>query len=117
MLVSPSVCLDRCQGYDRRSLHSALERVMLALGDLNLSPGTKVLLKPNLISGGAPPLACTHAGLVAAMAAWFLDHGCRVALGDSPAFGSTINVVERQGIARAIRGMDVQVVEFASVVH
>lgn len=117
MRASASVCLDRCQGYDSKSLHSVLERVMLALGDLNLSPGARVLLKPNLISGSAPPLACTHPGLVAAVAAWFLDHGCRVTIGDSPAFGSAMQVVERQGIARAIRGMDVQVIEFASVVH
>lgn len=90
---------------------------MSCLGNLNLSSGAKVLLKPNLISASAPSLACTHARFVAVVAAWFLDHGCRVVIGDSPAFGSVINSVERHGIARAVRGMDVQVVEFASVVH
>lgn len=90
---------------------------MSALGDLNLSSGARVLLKPNLISASSPALSCTHAGLVAAVAAWFLDHGCRVAIGDSPAFGSAMHVIGQQGIARAIRGMDVQIVEFTSVVH
>ncbi len=116
MVASVSVCLERCQGYTRTSLHSALARVIPRLGAFNLSPGARVLLKPNLISAGAPPLACTHAEFIAAVAAWFLDHGCRVSIGDSPAFGSALNVAERQGIAWAVRGMDVRVVEFASVV-
>ncbi len=117
MVASLSVGLDRCQGYGRRSLQLALARVMPHLGELNLSPGARVLLKPNLISTKAPPLACTHAEFIAATAAWFLDHGCRVAIGDSPAFGSARNVMERQGIAQALRGMDVQRVEFVSVVR
>lgn len=116
MVASIPVCLERCQGYERKVLQSVLERVMPCIGELNLSPGTRVLLKPNLISARAPSLACTHAGFVAAVATWFLDHGCRVVIGDSPAFGSAMDAVKRQGIARAVRGMNIQVVEFASVV-
>ncbi|MFH2124756.1 MAG: DUF362 domain-containing protein [Pseudomonadota bacterium] len=93
-----------------------LERIIPCIGEFNLSAGTRVLLKPNLISASAPSLACTHAVFIAAVAAWFLDHGCRVVIGDSPAFGSAINTVERQGIAMAVRGMNIQVVEFTSVV-
>lgn len=117
MLPSASVCLDRCQGYERASLLPVLERVLPCLGDLHLTPGDRVLLKPNLISASAPSLACTHAGFVAAVAAWFLDHGCRVLLGDSPAFGSAVNTIDRQGISRAVQGMDVQFVEFSSVIQ
>jgi uncharacterized protein (DUF362 family) len=117
MIASAVVCLDRCQEYTRTSLHSALARVIPRLGALNLSRGSRVLLKPNLISASAPSLACTHAEFVAAVAAWFLDHGCRVSIGDSPAFGNSISVAERQGIARAVRGMDVHVAEFTSVVR
>jgi uncharacterized protein (DUF362 family) len=87
------------------------------LGELNLSSGARVLLKPNLISTKAPPLACTHADFIGAVAAWFLDHGCRVAIGDSPAFGNGVHVMERQGIARALRGMEVRQLEFGSVVR
>jgi uncharacterized protein (DUF362 family) len=117
-MVAPiSVALERCHGYESQVLQSVLERVIPCIGVLNLSPGTRVLLKPNLISASAPSLACTHAGFVAAVAAWFLDHGCRVMIGDSPAFGSAINTVERQGIARAVRRMNIQVVEFTSAVR
>jgi uncharacterized protein (DUF362 family) len=117
MLPSVSVCLDRCRGYEQTSLLPVLERLLSSLGDLHLTPGTRVLLKPNLISASAPPLACTHAGFVSAVAAWFLDHGCRVLIGDSPAFGSAVTTLERQGISRALQGMDVRVVEFSSVIQ
>ncbi len=82
MVASVSVCLDSCQGYTRISLYSALARVIPRLGAFNLSPGDRVLLKPNLISASASSLACTHAEFVA-----------------------------------AVRGMDVQIVGFASVVR
>lgn len=111
---SAAVCLDRCESYERRFLEPVLARIMPHSGVLNLSPGSRVLLKPNLISAMAPPLACTHAGFIAAVASWFLDHGCRVVVGDSPAFGSALKVAERQGIVRALRGMNVPVVEFAT---
>lgn len=117
MSAPVAVCLDRCRGYTRASLHAALTRVIPCLGTLKLSSGSRVLLKPNLISASAPSLACTHAEFVAAVAAWFLDHGCRVSVGDSPAFGSAISVAERQGIVGAVRGMGVQVVEFSSVIR
>ena len=117
MLPSAAVCLDRCQGYERKDLLPVLERMLSCLGDLHLTPGARVLLKPNLISAGAPPLACTHGGFVAAVASWFLDRGCRVMIGDSPAFGSAVTTLERQGIARAVRGMDVRFVEFSTVVR
>jgi len=112
---SVSVCLDHCPDYGHRSLQSVLARVLPCLGDLHLASGDRVVLKPNLIAAGAPLHACTHAGFVAAVAAWFLDHGCHVVVGDSPAFGRAVTVAERQGLVRALRGMNVRIVEFTSV--
>jgi len=37
-------------------------------------------------------------------------------IGDSPAFGGAVTALERQGIARAVRGMDVDFVEFSTLV-
>ncbi|MBV5305902.1 MAG: DUF362 domain-containing protein [Desulfobulbaceae bacterium] len=114
---SVSVCLDRCQDYGRSSLQPLLANLMPHLGDLHLSPGSKVVLKPNLIAASVPALACTHAGFIAAVASWFLDQGCRVAVGDSPAFGRAIKVAERHGMVQALRGMNVPIIEFTSVCH
>jgi len=110
-----SVCLDRCQDYDRSSLKPLLAKLMPHLGDLHLSSGALVLLKPNLIAASVPALACTHAEFIAAVAEWFLDQGCRVIVGDSPAFGRANAVAEHHGIALALRGMNVPIVDFTSV--
>jgi uncharacterized protein (DUF362 family) len=112
---SVPVCLHRCQDYEPDSLQPLLAKLMPHLGDLQLFPGARVVLKPNLIAAAVPALACTHAGFIAAVAAWFLDQGCRVVVGDSPAFGRAITVAERQGIVLALRGMNVPIIEFSSV--
>ncbi len=117
MSVSLPVFLDRCQKYERDLLQRVLERIVPGLVRLPISPGATILLKPNLVSASAPSLACTHAVFIAAVASWFRDHGCRVRIGDSPAFGSALHCAERQGVLRAIRGMAVPVVDFSASVH
>jgi len=109
----PPVFLDRCHEYTRRSLQRVVDKILSGAICASLSPGATILLKPNLVSAAAPSLACTHAEFIAAVAAWFLDHSCRVRLGDSPAFGSVLHCAEQQGLLRAIRGMAVPVVDFS----
>ncbi|MDH5299274.1 MAG: DUF362 domain-containing protein, partial [Desulfobulbaceae bacterium] len=43
---------------------------------------------------------------------WFCDHGARVSVGDSPAFGSAVQVMAACGHDRALRGLPVQRVNF-----
>jgi len=78
--------------------------------------GTVVLLKPNLISGRGPSIACTHSEFIAGVAAWFLDQGAAVRIGDSPAIGSTVSVCKRRGIIEATAGLDVKYVNFSTSV-
>jgi len=56
-------------------------------------------------------LACTHPELVAAAAEWFVDQGALVAVGDSPAFGSGLRVMESVGMAKALAGLPVQLLD------
>lgn len=74
------------------------------------------MLKPNLISGFCGVLACTHREFIAGVAAWFLDQGAKVRIGDSPAFGRARSVCERQGITEALAGMNVKQVDFSASV-
>ena len=74
--------------------------------------GKKVLLKPNLISAKAPPLACSNPVFVAAAASCFLVRGATVLLGDSPAFGSASHVLKKHGFVSALSGMNVKFVPF-----
>jgi uncharacterized protein (DUF362 family) len=79
--------------------------------------GKTVLLKPNLISATAPALACTHAEFVAAVASWFLDRGARVRIGDSPAFGTAVRTMQQHGIVEAVKGMNVELIDFNTPVE
>jgi uncharacterized protein (DUF362 family) len=109
------VLLHHCSEYDRKKIVLfAEECIQRFLGSSSLS-GRKVLLKPNLISASGPPHAVTHPLFVAAVAAAFLDCGAQVRLGDSPALGSCARVCAKRGIAAAIKGMGVKVVEFTAV--
>ncbi len=111
------VFLACCPSYGRSALQELVEDMADGLG---LSPsfaGRTVLLKPNLISAQAPALACTHAEFIRAVAAVFVERGARVRVGDSPAFGSAARAMGQHGIARALAGMNVEIIEFARPVQ
>ena len=78
-----------------------------------VTTGTRVLLKPNLLSGrSAEHLACTHPLFVAAVAEWFVEQGALVAIGDSPAFGTARGVMRSTGIEKALAGLPVKQINF-----
>jgi uncharacterized protein (DUF362 family) len=75
--------------------------------------GSRVLLKPNLVSGrGHSGLACTHPEFVAAAAQWCVDCGAKVSIGDSPAFGRAPAVMAQCGIAERVKDLPVKLVHF-----
>lgn len=111
---SLQVVLQRCVQYERAAIATQVEAALVQLGHNGGMHGQTVLLKPNLISSRGPLHACTHAEFIAGVAACFIDHGAKVLLGDSPALGSAVKVCEKQGIAQAIKGMNVKVVDFST---
>lgn len=114
---SHRVALQRCNSYDRIVIAELIDSSMQHIGMPDSFHGKTVLLKPNLISSNGPRLACTHGGFVAGAALWFLNHGAKVLLGDSPAFGSAEKVCRKQGISAALHGMDVKLIDFISPVR
>jgi uncharacterized protein (DUF362 family) len=108
-----NVLLERCV-YTHTALSILLERMSPFLGIAENLRGTKVLLKPNLISAHGPALACTDPRFIAAVAGWFVDHGAVVCIGDSPAFGSAAAVLKRLGVHSDLIKTGVQVVEFTT---
>jgi uncharacterized protein (DUF362 family) len=98
--------------YDRSRLAEALQAMAPVLGLDRSYAGATVLLKPNLISSMGSALACTHAAFLTAVAAWFVDYGARVRIGDSPAFGSVRGVMGRWGMLEALTDLDVEIVDF-----
>ncbi|MCF8057573.1 MAG: DUF362 domain-containing protein [Desulfocapsa sp.] len=106
------VCLDRCDSYDIQILQPKLQDQLDILNIPSDFSRKRVLLKPNLISAGVHPLACSNPLFVAAAASCFLDRGARVLLGDSPAFGSASHVLKQQGFMEALSGVAVEFVPF-----
>ena len=118
-MTSPTpipVCLDQCHSYTHEALYPLLQRhldVLLVPSDCS---GKKILLKPNLLSASAPPLACSCPQFVMAAASCFLERGATVFLGDSPAFGSAKQVLKKHGFVTALSGLDVSLLEFRTKV-
>lgn len=102
------VALLSCRSYEEAALAA---RVGEALDACGWSParGDRVLLKPNLIR--AAPLACTHPLVVKAAASWLLDRGNRVAVADSPGFGTAKGVAKAVGLEDALRPLGLEVLE------
>jgi len=108
------VALLPCETYDLDKLKQVMDlQFRQALpGGLR---GYSVLLKPNLVSGrGHDGLACTNADFIAAAAELLADHGARLRIGDSPAFGSAIEVMHRCGIAAALKNLPIALVDFTA---
>lgn len=102
----------RCADYHEQALLQAFDRMWAACTpSLNLR-GTQVLLKPNLITARRGLLACTEGRFILAAAQWFLDQGSRVAVGDSPAFGTAEAVLGSMGVAVTLREKGVRIAEF-----
>jgi uncharacterized protein (DUF362 family) len=110
--ASYPVALLGFEAYHRSRLKEAVEQICRHF-DFRCPRGSKVLLKPNLVTArGHNGLACTHPELVAATAEWFLDQGAAVRIGDSPAFGTARGVMAACGIQAAVAGLPVTLVNF-----
>jgi uncharacterized protein (DUF362 family) len=114
--VSFKVLLEKSDCYNRFALADLIDMMIAHLGLNDSFHGKTVLLKPNLIASSGPRFACTHAEFIAGAALWFLGKGAKVLVGDSPAFGSASTVCQKKGIAAALQGLDVTIVDFVSPV-
>jgi uncharacterized protein (DUF362 family) len=100
--------------YSPSVLADLLERISPFCGLTGNLHGKRVLLKPNLISPWAPLLACTESRFIVTVAQWFIEHGASVSVGDSPAFGSAMEVLRKRDAIVDLNRLGVKVVEFTS---
>lgn len=111
-LTSNVVFLEKCSGYTEQNLADCCNRLLTpCLSPRNLH-STRVLLKPNLITVRMGNLACTEGRFILALAHWFLAQNAHVTIGDSPAFGTATNVLEKIGIVDALRKINVPITDF-----
>ena len=116
MKTRESILLEHCANYQAGELGPRVRSMLEHLVDCHVLGGQRILLKPNLISSRGPALACTSGEIIAQVARFFVEHGARVSIGDSPAFGTTRSVLASQGIVQCLAGLPVELVRFATPV-
>ena len=110
-----SVSLIRANSYELEALRTSVETLLEPLGGITafVKPGSRVLLKPNLLTGSRPTKECvTRRELVAIVAQLVIEAGGKPFLGDSPAFGSALGVAKANGYLPLLDALNLPVVEF-----
>lgn len=98
--------------YEEAALAATTDRLLAAASSgMNLF-GTRVLLKPNLLTANNCAFSCSDRRFILAAARWFVDAGAKVSLGDSPAFGRAASVLAAMGALAPLRALGVEIVEF-----
>lgn len=113
--MSASVSLLRANSYDLKALRASLEVLLEPFGSLAslVKPGDRVLLKPNLLTGGRPAKECTtRPELVYCVAQMVQAAGGKPFLGDGPAFGSAKGVAKANGFLPFTEALNLPIIEF-----
>ena len=113
------IMLASCDSYELSRVRAALLLLLEPLGGIEafVSPGERILLKPNMLSVKTPEQAVTtHPVVVRAVADLVREAGGRVMIGDSPGIGGFQRVADKSGIARAAAESGAELIEFNATV-
>ncbi len=103
--------------YDIGVLREDISQMMEDMGGVKIRPGSKVLVKPNLLLAAPPEKAVTtHPLVVRAVVEYILEKGGKPVIADSPATGSISRIMAAGGYAEALKGLDVGTMEFTESV-
>lgn len=109
------VALMHCNSYEYAKVLGGVQECLEAI---NFAPsaGIQVLVKPNLLKAH-PALCCTHPAVVEAVCEALLSYGCKVTVGDSPAFGSASAVAGSIGLSDGLARLGVPLITLDSPVR
>jgi uncharacterized protein (DUF362 family)/Pyruvate/2-oxoacid:ferredoxin oxidoreductase delta subunit len=103
----------RKANYDEDTLTPLFGEMMTAIGGDRIQRGSRILIKPNLLSPAFPEQALlTHPAVVRAAVAYVLRMGAKPVVADSPAIGSFEKILRDGGIRKSLQGMDVEIRPF-----
>jgi uncharacterized protein (DUF362 family)/NAD-dependent dihydropyrimidine dehydrogenase PreA subunit len=109
------VALVRCENYSESEVEAAVRRGMDLLGGMQafIQPGEKIVLKPNILVGGAPEKQIgPHPLVFQAVAGLAKEVTPNLTYGDSPGFGKTAAQARRAGLAQAAENMGMPLADF-----
>ena len=107
--VTEKVFLARMPEYESGSLSRAVGLLLDGCAFPVLSPGTRVVVKPNFVSLSGARLACTDPRVAAAACAWLIDHRAKPVVADSPAFGTARAIARATGLTPLLKPLGVPV--------
>jgi uncharacterized protein (DUF362 family) len=105
------VALCRVSKYEPRPVRKSVGMLLETI-QCRPSKGTRILVKPNLLTP-KKALATTHPLVVRAVCEYFLDYGAMVSVGDSPAFGTAKKVANSNGLAEALDGLPIEIINLS----
>lgn len=109
------VSITTSEGYELTRLRHSVVKLLEPLGGITafISPGDRVLLKPNMLAAKDPDKAVTtHPALVQVVARLAQEAGGIVSIGDSPGIGGFSRVADTCGFSKAARESGAVLVEF-----
>lgn len=107
----------RQASYDYRILRPLIFEIADNFCSDLIRPGSRVVIKPNLLAPARPDKAMvTHPLVVKAVAEYAIQKGGRVQISDSQAMGSFERVLNESGLRDALKGLDVEFREFKEYV-
>lgn len=110
-----TVATAKCPDYSTQNLEQAISNVLSNIIDLStlIKPGTKVLLKPNIVTGTPPSRAITtHPEFVYAVGKLIKSFGAELWIGDSPVIGDSYEIAKEAGIIDIVEKLDAKYVSF-----
>ncbi|MFP4459257.1 MAG: DUF362 domain-containing protein [Candidatus Zixiibacteriota bacterium] len=111
------VAIAKSENYEQSNVDSAIEKILDDLGGWErfISPGSRILLKPNLLSARDPKKGVTsHPAVIEAVAKSLLAFGVQLGLGDSPggAHKGVKRVFDNTGMTEVAKKMGIEIVNF-----
>jgi len=118
--MKSKVSIIKCNSYDAERVFACVKEAVDFIGGLEhfVKPGSKVLLKPNLLMAKEPEAGITtHPQVVRAIAKLLKPLGCKLYLGDSPSvWGNQIEnidqVYEYTGMRRVCEEEGISLIKF-----
>src|SRR4030066_992279 len=109
--------LVRKTSYNYEQLKPVFFEIIETLAGEKIKPGSRVLIKPNMLSAATPKDAVlTHPLIIKAAVEYVLEKGARPQVSDSPAIGSFARIIKMNKIDEALAGVDVSFSPFKNTV-
>lgn len=109
------VALVKCSTYDHQTVYQAVSQGIALLGGISqfVTPGERILIKPNVLYGTNPDkCVTTHPSVFRAMAIMLKEAGASLYYGDSPGFGSPEANMRRAKLKPVADELEIKLADF-----